>query len=87
MLSIVAQLELLDELTPVEQRNLYLELNTRLSGTKPPKSDMFLAMKLATLMEMTTTLTGFSAGPADTSKFEVPGSYKQVESPTAKRGR
>jgi hypothetical protein len=32
-----------------------------------------------TLMEMTMNLTTFSAGPADTSKFEVPAGYKQVE--------
>jgi hypothetical protein len=32
-----------------------------------------------TLMEMTMTLTSFSSGPADTSKFEVPAGYKQVE--------
>jgi hypothetical protein len=31
------------------------------------------------LMEMTTTLNGFSAGPADASKFEIPAGYKQVE--------
>jgi hypothetical protein len=32
-----------------------------------------------TLMEMTMTLTSFTSGPADTSKFEVPAGYKQVE--------
>jgi len=32
-----------------------------------------------TLMEMTMNLTSFSAGPADTSKFEVPAGYKQVD--------
>ncbi len=32
-----------------------------------------------TLMEMTMTLTSFSAGSADVSKFEVPAGYKQVE--------
>jgi hypothetical protein len=32
-----------------------------------------------TLMEMTMNLTSFSAGPADTSKFEVTAGYKQVE--------
>jgi hypothetical protein len=38
-----------------------------------------------TLMEMTMTLTSFTSGPADTSKFEVPAGYKQVE-PDARRG-
>jgi hypothetical protein len=33
----------------------------------------------STLMEMTMTLTSFSSGPADASKFEVPAGYKQVE--------
>ena len=31
------------------------------------------------LMEMTMNLTSFSSGAADTSKFEVPAGYKQVE--------
>jgi len=39
------------------------------------------------LIEMTTAMSGFSAGPADGSKFEVPAGYKQVESPALKRGR
>lgn len=39
-----------------------------------------------TLMEMTTTLTSFSSAPADTSQFEVPAGFKQVE-PGARRGR
>ena len=39
------------------------------------------------LLEMTTTLTGFSAGPADTSKFDVPAGYKQVENATVRRAR
>lgn len=38
-----------------------------------------------TLMEMTTTLTSFSAGSADASKFEIPAGYKQVE-PDVRRG-
>jgi hypothetical protein len=41
----------------------------------------------ATLMEMTTSLSGFSTGPADTSKFEVPAGYKQVENDMVKRAR
>jgi hypothetical protein len=32
------------------------------------------------LLEMTTELTNFSAGPVDGSKFEVPSGFKQVES-------
>ena len=39
----------------------------------------------ALLMEMTTQLSGFSAGPADTSKFEVPAGFKQVENDLIKR--
>ena len=38
------------------------------------------------LMEMTTTLTSFSSGPADGSQFEVPAGFKQVE-PDARRVR
>jgi hypothetical protein len=41
----------------------------------------------ASLMEMTMTLTSFSSGPADTSKFEVPAGYKQVEADTRRAGR
>ncbi len=41
----------------------------------------------AMLMEMTSSLSGFSTGPADTSKFEVPAGYKQVENETVKRAR
>jgi hypothetical protein len=38
-----------------------------------------------TLMEMTMSLTSFSSGAADGSKFEIPAGYKQVE-PDARRG-
>ena len=41
----------------------------------------------ATLMEMTSSLSGFSTGPADTSKFEVPAGYKQGENDLVKRAR
>ena len=37
------------------------------------------------LMEMTTDLTSFSAGPVDGSKFEVPSGFKQVEPEMLKR--
>jgi carbon monoxide dehydrogenase subunit G len=36
------------------------------------------------LMETTTELSGFSAGPVDGSKFEVPAGFKQVDSETLK---
>lgn len=36
------------------------------------------------LLEMESELTGFSTSPADASKFEVPGGFKQVESPMLK---
>jgi len=39
-----------------------------------------------TLMEMTTTLTSFSSGAADASKFEIPAGYKQIE-PDLRRER
>ena len=32
------------------------------------------------LMEMTTEMSGFSSGPVDSSKFQVPAGFKQVES-------
>lgn len=38
------------------------------------------------MIEMTTALRSFSDGPADSSKFEVPPGYKQVESDMLKRG-
>ena len=41
----------------------------------------------ALLLEMTTDMTGFSTGPVDTSKFEVPGGFKQVDSDLVKRSR
>lgn len=37
------------------------------------------------LIEMTTDLSNFSAGPADASKFEVPAGFKQVESDLMRR--
>ena len=44
-----------------------------------PSSSGASSQQSGTLMEMTMTLTSFSAGPADVSKFEVPAGYKQVE--------
>jgi hypothetical protein len=44
-----------------------------------PSSSGASSQQSGTLMEMTMTLTSFSAGAADVSKFEVPASYKQVE--------
>jgi hypothetical protein len=38
----------------------------------------------AALMEFTTEMTNFSAGPVDASKFEVPSGFKQVEHPMTK---
>lgn len=39
------------------------------------------------LMEMTSELSGFSAGAVDGSKFDVPAGFKQVESEMLKAGR
>jgi hypothetical protein len=36
-------------------------------------------------MELTTELTSFSSGAADSSKFEVPAGFKQVEHDMAKQ--
>ncbi len=36
------------------------------------------------MMEMTSDLSGFSAGPADASKVEIPAGFKQVDSPLLK---
>ena len=41
----------------------------------------------ATLMEMTTEMSGFSSAPADPSKFAVPAGFKKVESEMQKRQR
>lgn len=38
----------------------------------------------ASVMEMTTELTGFSSAPVDGSKFEIPAGYKQVQHPMTK---
>jgi hypothetical protein len=38
-------------------------------------------------MEITSELSGFSSGPVDASKFEVPAGFKQVESEMLKRSR
>lgn len=40
-----------------------------------------------TLMETTTELSDFSAGPVDASKFEVPAGFKQVQPAMMRRGR
>jgi hypothetical protein len=40
-----------------------------------------------TLMEMTMTLTSFSSGSADASKFEIPAGYKQIDSDLRRGGR
>lgn len=42
------------------------------------------AQMAGVLMELTTELTGFSAGPVDASKFEVPAGFKQVQNPLEK---
>lgn len=44
-----------------------------------PKEDATPQQGSGTLMEMTMTLTSFTSGPADVSKFEVPAGYKQTE--------
>lgn len=41
----------------------------------------------ASLMEMTTELTGFSAAPVDAAKFEVPEGFAQVEPQSMQRRR
>jgi len=38
----------------------------------------------ASMMEMTSDLSGFSSAPADASKFEIPAGFKQVDSPLLK---
>jgi hypothetical protein len=39
------------------------------------------------LLEMTTDMTGFSTSAVDTSKFDVPAGFKQVDSDLVKRSR
>ncbi len=41
----------------------------------------------ATLLEMTTALSGFSSEPVDQSKFEVPTGFKQVDAELNRRGK
>ena len=41
----------------------------------------------ASLMEMTTELSGFSSAPVDVAKFEVPADFKQVEPQSMQRRR
>jgi|SRR5579871_3434422 len=40
-----------------------------------------------TLIEMTTKLRGFSSAPVDSTKFETPSGFQQVEAPGIRRGR
>jgi hypothetical protein len=54
---------------------------------QPPAQGDLPQAQSGALLEMTTTMSGFSAAPADASKFEIPVGYKQVESPTLKRAR
>lgn len=50
----------------------------------PPQAERQQAQGAATLMELTTELSGFSSAPADAAKLEVPAGFKQVESDMVK---
>ena len=54
MLVLVAQIQMLADLTPAQQRELYLQINKRLEVTEPPQGDLQMAMQLATRLELTT---------------------------------
>jgi thiol-disulfide isomerase/thioredoxin len=53
MLILVCQVQMLTDLTAAQQRELFLQINKRLSVTHPPQGDLQLAMQLATRLEMT----------------------------------
>jgi hypothetical protein len=50
-----------------------------------PASQGTTASGPAVIIEMTTEMSSFSAGPVDSSQFEVPAGFKKVE-PDLKRG-
>ncbi len=54
VLVLVAQIQMLADLTPAQQRELYLQINKRLEVTEPPQGDLQMAMQLATRLELTT---------------------------------
>jgi thiol-disulfide isomerase/thioredoxin len=53
MLVLVCQVQMLNELTPAQQRELFVQINKRLNVTQPPQGDLQLAMQLATRLELT----------------------------------
>jgi thiol-disulfide isomerase/thioredoxin len=53
MLVLVAQVQMLAELPPAQQRELFLQIGKRLDVTHPPQGDYLLAMQLATRLEST----------------------------------
>jgi hypothetical protein len=59
--------------------------DSQTSGSQTQSQSGAASSDCLLLMEMTTQLTGFSAGPADTSKFDVPAGFKQVENDLVKR--
>ncbi len=58
----------------------------RKKQSQPPPEDNSSAAS-ATLLEMTTELRGFSAGPVDAAQFEVPAGFKKVEAREHLSGR
>ena len=57
------------------------------SASGMPAADGAPGDTSASLMGMTTELTGFSAAPVDASKFEVPSDFTQVEPQRMQRRR
>ncbi len=51
-----------------------------------PSADEQDATSLGILVELTTELSNFAAGPADESKFNVPAGFKEIKSPAPKNG-
>jgi thiol-disulfide isomerase/thioredoxin len=51
MLVLVAQVQMLADLPPAQQRDLFLSIRKRLDVTHPPQGDYLLAMQLATRLE------------------------------------
>jgi hypothetical protein len=51
------------------------------TNTPPPSSDTGSSAASGSLIEMTTEVLSYSSGPADSSAFEVPSDFSQVQEP------
>jgi thiol-disulfide isomerase/thioredoxin len=85
-LVLAAELSMLDDLTPAEQKTLVDTVKQRLAVTHPPQQDYYLALQLASRLEMTpnTALaadaySSFAKSFADSGDQEIAGLAKVFE--------